>query len=75
MVWVPYFASIVPHVVRMEPGLAEVMVPKWFFVLKVDVRHLWPLRRGFSVRDGHLRLRLRLLQLTPHPSDALRVTG
>jgi acyl-coenzyme A thioesterase PaaI-like protein len=32
MVRVPYFASIVPHVVRMEPGLAEVRVPKWFFV-------------------------------------------
>ena len=31
MVRVPYFASIVPHVVRMEPGLAEVTVPKWFF--------------------------------------------
>ena len=29
---VPYFASILPHVVRMEPGLAEVKVPKWFFV-------------------------------------------
>ena len=29
---VPYFASIVPHVVRMEPGFAEVTVPKWFFV-------------------------------------------
>ncbi|OBG20187.1 thioesterase [Mycolicibacterium celeriflavum] len=29
---VPYFASIVPHVVRMEPGYAEVTVPKWFFV-------------------------------------------
>jgi acyl-coenzyme A thioesterase PaaI-like protein len=29
MVRVPYFASIVPHVVRMEPGFAEV---KWFFV-------------------------------------------
>lgn len=28
----PYFASIVPHVVRMEPGIAEVTVPKWFFV-------------------------------------------
>jgi acyl-coenzyme A thioesterase PaaI-like protein len=28
----PYFASIVPHVVRMEPGFAEVTVPKWFFV-------------------------------------------
>src|SRR5689334_4672047 len=32
MVRVPYFASILPHVVRMEPGLAEVTVPKWFFV-------------------------------------------
>lgn len=32
MVRVPYFASIVPHVVRMEPGLAEVTVPNWFFV-------------------------------------------
>lgn len=29
---VPYFASIVPHVVRMEPGLAQVTVPKWFFI-------------------------------------------
>lgn len=29
---VPYFASIVPHVRPMEPGLAEVTVPKWFFV-------------------------------------------
>src|SRR6478609_9101984 len=32
MVRVPYFASIVPHVVRMEPGFAEVTVLKWFFV-------------------------------------------
>jgi acyl-coenzyme A thioesterase PaaI-like protein len=32
MVRVPYFASIVPHVARMEPGFAEVTVPKWFFV-------------------------------------------
>jgi acyl-coenzyme A thioesterase PaaI-like protein len=32
MARVPYFASIVPHVVRMEPGFAEVIVPKWFFV-------------------------------------------
>jgi acyl-coenzyme A thioesterase PaaI-like protein len=32
MVRVPYFASVLPHVVRMEPGLAEVTVPKWFFV-------------------------------------------
>lgn len=32
MARVPYFASIVPHVVRMEPGLAEVKVPKWFFI-------------------------------------------
>ena len=32
MAKVPYFASVLPHVVRMEPGLAEVTVPKWFFV-------------------------------------------
>jgi acyl-coenzyme A thioesterase PaaI-like protein len=32
MIRVPYFASIVPHVRRMEPGYAEVTVPKWFFV-------------------------------------------
>jgi acyl-coenzyme A thioesterase PaaI-like protein len=32
MVRVPYFASIAPHVVAMEPGYAEVKVPKWFFV-------------------------------------------
>ncbi|HKP43493.1 hotdog fold domain-containing protein [Mycobacterium sp.] len=32
MVRVPYFASIVPHVVGMEPGFAEVEVPKWFFL-------------------------------------------
>ena len=32
MVRVPYFASIAPHVVRMEPGYSEVTVPKWFFV-------------------------------------------
>ncbi len=29
---VPYFASVLPHVVRMEPGVAEVEVPKWFIV-------------------------------------------
>lgn len=29
MLRVPYFASILPHVVRMEPGYAEVTVPKW----------------------------------------------
>lgn len=32
MVRVPYFASVLPHVVSMEPGYAEVNVPKWFFV-------------------------------------------
>ena len=32
MARVPYFASVLPHVRRMEPGLAEVTVPKWFFV-------------------------------------------
>jgi acyl-coenzyme A thioesterase PaaI-like protein len=29
---VPYFASVLPHVRCMEPGFAEVDVPKWFFV-------------------------------------------
>jgi Domain of unknown function (DUF4442) len=32
MVRVPYFASVVPYVVRMEPGFAEVTVSKWFFL-------------------------------------------
>jgi len=32
MARVPYFASILPHVRRMEPGFAEVDLPKWFFV-------------------------------------------
>ena len=32
MARVPYFASALPHVTHMEPGLAEVDVPKWFFV-------------------------------------------
>lgn len=32
MARVPYFASVLPHVVRMEPGLAEVTVPRWFYV-------------------------------------------
>jgi acyl-coenzyme A thioesterase PaaI-like protein len=32
MARVPYFASVLPHVRRMEPGLAEVHVPNWFFV-------------------------------------------
>jgi hypothetical protein len=29
MARVPYFASVLPHVLRMEPDLAEVRVPKW----------------------------------------------
>ena len=37
MVRVPYFASIAPHVVRMEPGFAEVAAPKWFFAKNVEV--------------------------------------
>src|SRR6202034_3611225 len=32
MARVPYLASVLPHVVRMEPGLADVRVPKCFFV-------------------------------------------
>ena len=29
---VPYFASVLPHIERMEPGFAQVSVPNWFFV-------------------------------------------
>lgn len=32
MARVPYFASILPHVRRMEPGMSEVSVPNWFFL-------------------------------------------
>jgi acyl-coenzyme A thioesterase PaaI-like protein len=32
MARVPYFASVLPHVRRMESGFAEVGVSKWFFV-------------------------------------------
>jgi acyl-coenzyme A thioesterase PaaI-like protein len=32
MIRVLYFASVLPHVVRMEPGFAEVTMPKWFVV-------------------------------------------
>ena len=32
MVRVPNFASVLPHVERMEPGFAQVSVPNWFFV-------------------------------------------
>lgn len=32
MARVPYFATVLPHVLRMEPGFAEVTVPNWFFV-------------------------------------------
>ncbi len=27
---VPYFGTVVPNVVRLEPGLCEVTAPKWF---------------------------------------------
>jgi acyl-coenzyme A thioesterase PaaI-like protein len=29
MARVPYFASVLPHVIRMEPGLAEITIPNW----------------------------------------------
>ena len=41
MARVPYFASVLPHVVRTEPGLAEVQMPKWFFVKRVGVLPRW----------------------------------
>lgn len=37
MARVPYFASVLPHVRQMEPGCAEVSIPKWFFVKVVEV--------------------------------------
>jgi hypothetical protein len=37
MAGVQYFASVLPHVVRMKPGLAEVRVPKWFMVQYVEI--------------------------------------
>ncbi len=37
MARVPYFATILPQVRRMEPGLAEVDIPKWFLVKSVEV--------------------------------------
>src|SRR3981189_2097739 len=58
MVRVPYFASIVPHVVRMEPGFAEVAVPKWFFVKSVELtpRLLCPRHRvRLRTARGNLR--------------------
>src|ERR1700748_1823823 len=46
MARVPYFASVLPHVVRMEPGLAEVRVPKWFMVKRVEVLPRCPQPKG-----------------------------
>jgi hypothetical protein len=37
MMRVPYFASIIPHVRQMEPGFAQVTVPRWFFVKRVEL--------------------------------------
>jgi len=36
MARVPYFASVLPHVVKLQSGLAEVQVPKWPFVYTMD---------------------------------------
>lgn len=32
MARVPYFASVLPHIRRLEPGFAEVDIPNWWFV-------------------------------------------
>ena len=32
MIRVPYFASVLPHIREMAPGLAEVDIPKWFYI-------------------------------------------
>ena len=37
MARVPYFASVLPHVVRMEPGLAEQSGVKLEVVLRLNV--------------------------------------
>jgi hypothetical protein len=50
MARVPYFASIVPHVVRMEPGFAEVTVPKWFFVKSTRPVQLWSRLSLYAMR-------------------------
>ena len=49
MARVPYFASVLPQVVRMEPGLAEVRVPKGAEVVHADIT-TWvtPVRLGGS---------------------------
>ena len=49
MARVPYFASVLSHVVRMEPGLAEVRVPKGAEVVHADIT-TWvtPVRLGGS---------------------------
>lgn len=55
MARVPYFASVLPHVVRMEPGLAEVRVPKWFMVKGVELlpphSHEAPFAHAHAVRS------------------------
>jgi hypothetical protein len=68
MVRVPYFASIVPHVVRMEPGFAEVTVPKWFFVKRVEV--VPPLQHP----PAHLRSRSRTTRLPGSGGDSCLTT-
>ena len=43
--------------VRMEPGFAEVAVPKWFFVKSVEVvRHpIWAVRADVAVANATMR--------------------
>ena len=68
MVRVPYFASIVPHVVRMEPGLAEVTVPKWFFVYNVRV-----IQQTSERRDITIMTTTDQLANVPHPAGAAKM--
>src|SRR6201992_4243062 len=52
MARVPYFASVLPHVVRMEPGVAEVRVPKWFMVYN----HLHPVHAIASCNAAEMAM-------------------
>jgi len=63
MLRVPYFASIVPHVRRMEPGFAEVTVPKWFYVYN----HLGTVHAIASCNAAELTMGM-LMEATVPPS-------
>ena len=63
MVRVPYFASILPHVRRMEPGFSEITVPKWFYVYN----HLGTVHAIASCNAAELAMGM-LMEATVPPS-------